>query len=97
MPKYRLLRKAGNDIANIADYTIQQFGIEQARIYSNGLFKSFEMIAEYPLIGSSQHHIKKNIRRHVHEYHSIYYRVDNHGITIYRILGPGEDPLKQLK
>lgn len=92
-----MLKKAGNDVANIADYNIQRFGIEQARIYRDSLFESFEMLAEYPLIGSSQHHIKENIRRHVHEYHSIYYRVDEQGIIIYRILGPGKDPLQKLK
>ena len=96
MTKYLLLKKAEKDIENIANYTIQKFGIKQARVYRDDLFKSFEMISEFPLIGSNQDHIKKNIRRHVHEYHSIYYRVDIHGITIYRILSPGEDPLTKF-
>lgn len=97
MANYRLLKAAENDIANIADYTIQRFGLQQARSYSQGLFESLRIIAEYPFIGSDQAHIKKNIRRHVHEYHSIYYRVNDKGVTIYRILGRGEDPLHQLK
>jgi len=96
MPSYHLLKKAEKDIENIARYTIQTFGIKQARLYRDGLFKSFDMIAEFPLIGSNQSHIKKNIRRHVHEYHSIYYRVGKKEVTIYRILGPGEDPLTKL-
>lgn len=96
MTKYRLLKKAEKDIANIAAYTIQQFGIKQASIYRDGLFRAFDIISDFPLIGSNQDHIKKNIRRHVHEYHSIYYRVDDHGITIFRILSPGEDPLEKF-
>ncbi|MBE8233100.1 MAG: type II toxin-antitoxin system RelE/ParE family toxin [Endozoicomonadaceae bacterium] len=96
MTEYRLLKKAEKDIANIANYTIQKFGIKQAGVYRDGLFRSFEIISDFPLIGSSQHHTKKNIRRHVHEHHSIYYRVDAHGVTIYRILGPGEDPLQNI-
>jgi len=96
MNNYRLLKKAEKDIENIANYTIQRFGIKQARVYRDDLFKVFEMISEFPLIGSNHDHIQKNIRRHVHEYHSIYYRVDNNGITIYRILGPGEDPLSKF-
>jgi hypothetical protein len=48
-------------------------------------------------IGNDQSPIKNNIRRHVHEFHSIYYRVDEDEILILRILGPGEDPLHQLK
>ena len=93
MLSYHLLKKAEKDIENIARYTIQTFGVKQARLYRDGLFKSFDMITQFPLIGSNQSHIKKNIRHHVHEYHSIYYRVDKDGVTIYRILGPGEDPL----
>ena len=86
-----------SDLVSIADYTIDCFGIEQARVYRDGLFKAFEMITDFPLIGSDQNHIKKNIRRHVHEFHSIYYRVDGNEIIIYRILGPGEDPLLHVK
>jgi len=98
MKGYRLLKKAeDDDIVNIADYSIQTFGLKQARKYRNSLFESFNMIAEYPLVGSDQSHIKLNIRRHVHEYHSIYYRVDDEGIVIYRVLSLGEDPLYQLK
>ena len=96
MAKYRLLKAAEMDIAHIAEYTIRNFGIKQARVYRDGLFKSFEIIALFPLIGSSQQHTKKNIRRHV-QHHSIYYRVDANEIIIYRILGAGEDPLQQLK
>lgn len=56
----------------------------------------FEMIADFPLIGSEQSQIKKNVRRHVYESHAIYYRIDGKGIIILRILGPGEDPLRHL-
>ena len=97
MANYHLSKLADKDIANIASYTIQRFGINQARLYRDGLFKALEIIAEYPLIGSDQGHIKKNIRRFVHEFHSIYYRIDTNGIFIFRILGPGEDPLRNLK
>ena len=55
------------------------------------------MITGFPLIGSNQNHIKKNIRRHVHEFHSIYYRVEGNEIIIYRFLGPGEGPLLHVK
>ena len=96
MPKYRLLIKAETDLVYIADYTIQHFGIEQARLYRDGLFKAFEIISDFPLIGTNQNHIMKNIRRHVHELHSVYYRVEGNEILIYRVLGPGEDPLLHL-
>jgi len=97
MAEYRLSKLADKDIGNIAYYTIQRFGIRQASLYRDGLFKALEAIADFPLIGSDQGQIKKNVRRHVHESHSIYYRVDVNEIFILRILGPGEDPLQHLK
>jgi toxin ParE1/3/4 len=93
---YRLSKKAEKDLENIAVYSIQNFGIIQARLYRDGLFKTFDMICEFPMIGSNQNHIKKNVRRQVYESHSIYYRIDANAIFILRILGPGEDPLRHL-
>ena len=96
MADYRLSKHAEKDLGNIAAYTIQNFGLGQARRYRDGLFKTFEMIADFPLIGSDQSQIKKNVRRHIYESHAIYYRIDGKGIIILRILGPGEDPLRHL-
>jgi toxin ParE1/3/4 len=96
MPDYRLSKHAEKDLGAIASYTLQNFGITQARLYRDGLFKVFEMLSDFPLIGSDQSHIKQNVRRHVYESHSIYYRVDTNRIIILRILGPGEDPFRHL-
>ncbi|WP_347988681.1 type II toxin-antitoxin system RelE/ParE family toxin [Methylomonas sp. AM2-LC] len=97
MADYQLSKLAEKDIENIARYTIQRFGIRQARLYRDGLFKSLDMIAEYPFVGSNQSHIKENIRRHVYESHSIYYRIDGSVPFIFRIFGPGEDPINNLQ
>lgn len=96
MLSYRLSKRAEKDLENIAVYSIQNFGIKQARLYRDGLFKTFDMICEFPMIGSDQNHIKKNVRRQVYESHSIYYRIDHKAIFILRIFGPGEDPLRHL-
>ncbi|MDD5319808.1 MAG: type II toxin-antitoxin system RelE/ParE family toxin [Methylococcales bacterium] len=96
MAKCRLSKRAEKDLSNIAIYTIQHFGIKQARLYRDGLFKTFDTITEFPLIGSEQSHIKPKVRRFVYESHTIYYRVNSNDIVILRILGPGEDPLRHL-
>ena len=96
MANYQLSKRAERDIENIAVYTIQQFGIRQARIYRDGLFKTFDMICEFPMIGSDQSHIKQNVRRQVYESHTIYYQANIELILIIRILGPGEDPLRHI-
>ncbi|MGI9305106.1 MAG: type II toxin-antitoxin system RelE/ParE family toxin [Gammaproteobacteria bacterium] len=96
MAEYWLLCDAEADLDEIADYTIEKFGLEQARVYKDGLKRAFQLLAENPLIGSDQGHIRPNVRRFVHKSHAIYYRLDGDDVLILRILGPGQDPLRQL-
>ena len=49
--KVLLSSRAASDLAGIADYTIWQFCIEQARRYRNGLAGTFERAAENPQRG----------------------------------------------
>ena len=97
MASYRLLRAADNDLEKIADYTIAEHGVAQARVYRDNLLRALETIAENPGIGTNQNHILPALRRLVHESHSIYYRVEDGGVVVLRLLGPGQDPLSQLQ
>ncbi len=54
MANYRLSKLADKDLGNIASYTIQRFGIRQANLYRDGLFKALEMISNFPLIGATK-------------------------------------------
>jgi len=96
MATYRFTKRAEKDIENIAIYTLQNFGLRKANSYREGLFKTFDTIAEFPLIGSDQSHIKPFVHRFVYESQSIYYRLIDEDIIILRILGPGEDPIRHL-
>jgi toxin ParE1/3/4 len=80
----------------IAKFTTAQFGPAQARTYRDGILSTFDALAEHPLMGTDQGHIRPNLCRHVYQSHTIYYRPSRNGITIQRILGPGQDPLRQL-
>jgi plasmid stabilization system protein ParE len=42
--KYILTKDAKNDLAAIADYTIETFDIEQAGHYRDGLFQAFKTL-----------------------------------------------------
>lgn len=97
MANVQLSKRAEKDIENIASYSIHKFGIRQARLYRDGLFKTFEIICEFPMIGSDQYQIKQNVRRQVYESHAIYYLTNSETILILRILGPGEDPARHIK
>ena len=50
---FRLTSRAESDLAEIADYTIETFGIEQARRYRDALESCFQMIADNPELGRS--------------------------------------------
>ncbi|HZQ47368.1 MAG TPA: type II toxin-antitoxin system RelE/ParE family toxin [Verrucomicrobiae bacterium] len=86
MYRYRLSRLAESDLAGIADYTIRQFGIKQARRYRDGLEKIFLRLAEYPNSGRSAGHLASRLRRMNFESHVIFFLHDEDGVLIVRIL-----------
>ena len=86
MCQYRLSKLADSDIAGIADYTIRQFGIQQARRYRDGLETIFRRLAEYPNSGRSAGHLAPGLRRMNFESHVIFFLHDGAGVLIVRIL-----------
>lgn len=86
---------------NIAQCTVSQFGLEQARAYRDGLLATLNALAEHPMMGSDQGHIRPHLLRHVYKPHSIHYRLAPSGPTIMLTvvqlsLGPKQDPLQSL-
>ncbi len=96
MAKARLLHRAEADLIVIARYTTAQFATQQAHAYRDGLLATLDALEEHPLMGSDQDHVRTNLRRHVCKSHTIYYRPAADGVLVQRILGPGQDPLRQL-
>lgn len=96
MAEIRISNSAEADLESIATFTIERFGLKQARDYRDRLIEAFDLIAEYPLLGSNQDHILPGTRRFVHESHSIYYQVRDTEILILRILAPGQDLLREF-
>ncbi len=96
MTKVRLLLRAEADLIVVARYTTMQFDTQQAHAYRDGLLATLDALAEQPLMGSDQGHIRANLRRHIYKSHTIYYRPVADGVVVQRILGPRQDPLRQL-
>jgi len=71
------------------------FGVALARQYRDGLKKRFLQIQDTPLLYPEVGHIRAGYRRSVFKSHSIYYRIDDEGVTIIRVLGR-EDPEMSL-
>ncbi len=60
---YKLSKLAEEDIYQIARYTIQQFGVTQAKKYHNDLKQTFELLAKAPLIGRECNWVCNGMRR----------------------------------
>lgn len=86
MRDLRLSRRAANDIAEIADYTIAEFGIEQARRYRDLLDACFTSLRERPRLGASAGEVAPGLRRIRQQAHVIFYRWNAEEILIVRVL-----------
>jgi toxin ParE1/3/4 len=86
MAEYRLSPRAQGDLEDIFDYTVAQWGLEQALQYDQLLETALVELAKAPLLAPSCAHIRPNVRRRSVEQHVIYFRKTRYGIAIIRIL-----------
>jgi len=91
MPSYTLSKAAENDIAAIAIYTVDTFGVEQAIAYRDGLIRTFEFLAEFPRMARERPELRQRPRVYPYQSHLIFYRPDGEGIFIQRIRHSRED------
>jgi toxin ParE1/3/4 len=86
MASYKLSRLARTDLREIYSYGFQEYGEIQADRYFAELLVRFEQIAENPFLFPAVDHIREGYRRAVCGVHSIYYRIENDGVQIMRLL-----------
>ncbi|MBU1188050.1 MAG: type II toxin-antitoxin system RelE/ParE family toxin [Gammaproteobacteria bacterium] len=86
MAEYQFSRRAAIDLEAIADYTIEQFGIEQARDYRDHLKVCFQQLADNPRIGRPAEQLSAGLRRFEYRSHIIFYQADGSDILIVRVL-----------
>lgn len=86
MADYRLSGQAALDLSEIADFTIERFGVEQARRYRDGLKDCFEQLAENPRMGRRAEHLARHLRRFEHQSHVVFYLPQPAGPLIVRVL-----------
>lgn len=91
MAVYKLLSKADADLAGIYEYTILNFGLEQARAYLLGLHERFSALAEHPMQGTSAQELAPNLRRFEYQSHIVFYVTKKQGIRIARVLHQSMD------
>lgn len=94
--KYRLSRKAVEDLRDIARYTTAQFGGVQSIRYRDSFIQCFETLCNNPNMGRSYDHIRQNLRRFDHDQHAIFYMVQKDTLVIVCVLHRKRDMSRHL-
>jgi toxin ParE1/3/4 len=89
---YVLSRKAEEDIIDIFETGIEQFGLSQAERYHEQLDQCFRFLAENPLAAHERFEITPPVRIHPVGSHLVIYRVEQNGaVFIIRVRHGHED------
>jgi len=88
---YELSDEADNDIEDIFDYTVEEFGVDQAASYVSAFDDVFAVLTETPELGRKRPEIRAGLRSVPKESHTIFYRILADRIRIVRILHGSRD------
>lgn len=77
---------AQGDLDEIFDYTVRQWGLEQAVRYMAEFEYAFAALAAEPGQATDSSDIRVGYRRAIVGRHAIYLRAENYGISVVRIL-----------
>ncbi|KLE34504.1 type II toxin-antitoxin system RelE/ParE family toxin [Aurantiacibacter luteus] len=91
MRELRLSRRAENDLSDIADYTIAEFGIEQTRTYRDQFKACFASLLDNPNLGRSADELAPGLRRIRQQAHVVFYLPSENAVLIVRVLHHGVD------
>jgi toxin ParE1/3/4 len=83
------------DLIEIADHTVDRWGLSQAELYLDGLDDCFKRLVQAPLMGRACDKIRLGYRRVEQGKHVVIYRADADGVFISRILHQGMLPERQ--
>ena len=93
---FKLSNKASDDLDNILDYSIINFGVEHTISYHQSLEKCFEMLDTNPDLGTSIDSIRPDYLYFGHRSHSIFYKKIEKDILIIRLLHKSMDVPQHL-
>jgi len=97
MPKYTLSLEAQKSLKKIRNYTLENHGKQQTKIYLKILRDQMKNIAAKPEIkGTSRNEIKESYYSAFAGRHTIYYRIQPTHIDIIDILHQNMEPTKHL-
>ena len=91
MPRARIAPAARDDLRDIRLYSKSAFGSVTARAYMLGLRDVLALAATKPLMRIAESDLGADMRSFAYRSHRIYYRLDQAGILVVRILHHARD------
>lgn len=88
---YLLRELARADLEAIWIYTVEQWGIEQAERYLQGLFRCFDDLAANPQLGRERDDVKAGYRSFPEGRHVVFYVIAPAGIEVIGIVHQSAD------
>jgi toxin ParE1/3/4 len=95
--RFRLSRRAAADFDDIAEFTRDRWGDSQASRYLGDLNDCFHRVAENPLLGRSCEDLCSGCWRIEQGSHVVFFRRDDDGVFIVRVLHERMLPTRHLK
>lgn len=96
MAGFRFSPAAQRDLDKIFDYSVTQWGPQQAVHYAQTLRDVCIALAKNPSQAQDCSHIRAGYRRGVAGQHFVYFRVEDYGIAVIRILHQRMDAPRHL-
>lgn len=93
---YELSEEADTDLVEVYDYTVENFGEDQAVYYLNGIDELCEHLCLNLETGRTRNEIIEGLRSLSFENHILFYRILKDRIRIVRVLHERRDVIKFL-
>jgi toxin ParE1/3/4 len=93
---YRLSKAAAQDIEDILRQSLAEFGLAQTEDYLQSLTQCLGLLGENPKMGNAVEDIRPGYRRFIHGSHLVFYKFNNPGILIVRILHKHMDATRHI-
>lgn len=78
------------------DFSLQQWGASQTRVYLDGLEARGQLLADNPELGTPREALAEGLLSFPFESHILFYLRQAHGIVIVRVLHHRMDPMRHL-
>lgn len=93
---FELSEKVASDLNAILDYSFLNFGSDVMLAYHQSLADCFDMLVDNPELGTPIKEVRENYLCFAHRSHLVFYKQEEAGILIVRILHKSMDVSQHL-